>query len=291
VALAPLPPFQSVAVDYIKTSYGEHTTEWASTRASTVYMVSMVVSPFLGKAVDYFGRRDWLAIGGTALSIPVFLLLGQPSVEPFVPLLMLGCCYSVCAAALWPTVQLLVDMRMVGRANGIATSMQMLGIGICQIIIGALKDGNKELSKLAAPCCLGKGKDIGNTCFDDTGGGVVVPTCMPAKYGSCSDVKNAATGVEFKNSCQGTNYGPMLNFFVGMACAAMACAFVLKWLDRHEHALYIGRRDKIRAYAQKYQREPETEQDMADATRLVRQQLRAGGSARIPLLDADDVDA
>ena len=40
-------PWQAIAVDYIRTSYGNHPNEWASWRASMVYMVCMIVSPFL----------------------------------------------------------------------------------------------------------------------------------------------------------------------------------------------------------------------------------------------------
>ena len=36
--------------------------------------------------------------------------------------------------------QLLVEQRTVGTANGVATSVQMFGIGCCNIIVGYLKD-------------------------------------------------------------------------------------------------------------------------------------------------------
>ena len=36
------------------------------------------------------------------------------------------------------------NKKRVGTANGIATSMQMLGIGICNIIVGAMYDANKQ---------------------------------------------------------------------------------------------------------------------------------------------------
>lgn len=55
-------------------------------------------------------------------------------------MIMLGMSYSVCAAALWPSVQLLVPLRANGTANGVATSIQMLVIGICNIVVGTLED-------------------------------------------------------------------------------------------------------------------------------------------------------
>jgi len=112
----------------------------ASFRASLVYMMSMIVSPFLGAFVDWFGRRTSIALFGTSLTVPVFLLLAETSVDPVYSMIMLGIAYSVCAAALWPSVQLLVPIRTVGTANGVATSIQMLGIGICNVLVGVLRD-------------------------------------------------------------------------------------------------------------------------------------------------------
>jgi nitrate/nitrite transporter NarK len=37
-------------------------------------------------------------------------------------------------------VSVLVEERTVGTANGIATSMQMLGIGLCNVAVGIIKD-------------------------------------------------------------------------------------------------------------------------------------------------------
>eukprot|EP00605_Chrysophyceae_sp_TOSAG23-4_P002108 GSChrysophyteH1.ASY1.ANO1.2334.1 assembled CDS len=217
-------PWQAIAVDYIRTSYGNHPNEWASWRASMVYMVSMVVSPFLGAAVDWYGRRDWLTIAGTGLSIPVFIMLGNSHIEPVVPLLLLGVAYSVCAAALWPTLQILVDSKVVGRANGIATSMQMLGIGICNIIVG---------------------------------------------------------------HCQGTNYKPMLIFFTSMAGVALLLAIALKFIDRTDFALYLGIRDKKIAFRERYGREPETPEEMTEATLLAKMEMKGEtftDSTREPLI-------
>merc|ERR1711871_1617331 len=55
-------------------------------------------------------------------------------------MILLGTCYCICASSLWPSVQVLVEKHTVGTANGIATSMQMLGIGLCNIAVGVIKD-------------------------------------------------------------------------------------------------------------------------------------------------------
>eukprot|EP00937_MAST-01D_sp_MAST-1D-sp2_P006626 g6626.t1 len=272
-------PFMAVAVDFVHTQYGQHSTEWASTTSSSVYLVSLVVSPFLGAAVDYFGRRDYLALGGTMLSIPVFVMLMYSSVPPIVPLLLLGCCYSVCAAALWPTVQLIVPKRFVGRANGVATSMQMIGIGICNIITGTLKDNNKRKSPIAAPCCFNNNTFTypDNACFTTDVGND--PMCHANKHGSCGGL-----GLDSEYSaCVGTNYTPMLYFFIAMAVVAAVCAVYLKSLDRRERALYIGLRDKKRIYVEKTGREPETDDEMKEAERMARAVLGTASDDSDPL--------
>eukprot|EP00606_Chrysophyceae_sp_TOSAG23-5_P000960 GSChrysophyteH2.ASY1.ANO1.1040.1 assembled CDS len=277
-------PWQAIAVDYIRTSYGNHPNEWASWRASMVYMVSMIVSPFLGAAVDWYGRRDWLTILGTGASAPVFIMLGNSAIEPVIPLLLLGCCYSVCAAALWPTLQALVDSKVIGRANGIATSMQMLGIGICNIVVGSLKDNNKEPNPNSPGCCF----DAGNSqaCFSEDG------VCAPSKFGGCSAVSE--DGVDYNSSCQGTNYQPMLNFFTSMAFCALLLSMILKWLDRTDLALYIGIRDKKRIYLERNGVEPETKEEMEEATRLVKSHYSGEDvliqSSKEPLLAGDNFE-
>jgi MFS family permease len=100
----------------------------------------MCVSVALGAFVDWFGRRTPIAVIGTAMTLPTFYLLAYTSEDPVFSMVMLGISYSVCAAALWPSVQLLVPLSVSGTANGVATSVQMLGIGIANIVVGKLND-------------------------------------------------------------------------------------------------------------------------------------------------------
>ena len=105
--------------------------------------MSAIISPFLGRAVDHFGRRGYLAVLSTSLTLPVFLLLQYTTVNPSLPMVLLGLSYCGCAATLWPTIQMLVDDKVVGIANGIATCVQMFGIGVCNLVVGHLMDSNK----------------------------------------------------------------------------------------------------------------------------------------------------
>lgn len=134
-------PFMSIVKSYL-TDAKNLSAQSAGSIASIVYLMSAVVSPFLGRGVDYFGRRGYLAIAGTACVLPCFLLLTYTDVTPVLPMVLLGCAYCVCAAVLWPSVQFLVPAHVVGTANGLATSLQMFGIGICNLIVGHLMSVN-----------------------------------------------------------------------------------------------------------------------------------------------------
>ena len=142
-------PFMAIAKDLLadgingEGNYGL-TSQEAGSVTSIVYIMSMVFSPFLGRAVDYFGNRTILGIFGCFLGVPAFALLAYTSISPIVSMLLLGASYCVCAAVLWPSIQFLVDRKIVGTANGLATSMQMLGIGICNIVTGRLMDANTK---------------------------------------------------------------------------------------------------------------------------------------------------
>ena len=157
-------PFMAIAPDYLSHAklsgackhlktpseqhkcYNKAQTE-AGPYTSLVYLMSAIISPFLGRAVDYFGRRGSLAVLSTSLTIPVFLLLAHTDLNPALPMVLLGLSYCGCAAVLWPTIQYLVPEKVVGSANGIATSVQMLGIGLCNIAVGKLMDAEKGSAK------------------------------------------------------------------------------------------------------------------------------------------------
>lgn len=45
----------------------------------------------------------------------------------------MGIAYSVCAAALWPSVALLVDTDKLGTAYGLMTALQNLGLAVAPL--------------------------------------------------------------------------------------------------------------------------------------------------------------
>lgn len=44
----------------------------------------------------------------------------------------------------WPSIPLVVKDSVVGTAMGITTSMQMIGIGVCNLVVGFILGNEKE---------------------------------------------------------------------------------------------------------------------------------------------------
>ncbi|XP_060073694.1 major facilitator superfamily domain-containing protein 1-like [Ylistrum balloti] len=137
-------PFVADASEFIHVKY-KFDLKTSSYLAGAVYDVSMVVSPFLGGLIDIIGRRGILAVMCASLSIPVFGILAFTSVYPLVATLWLGMTYSFAAASLWPSIPLVVSPATVGTAMGLTTSMQMIGIGVSNLVVGQILGKNLHL--------------------------------------------------------------------------------------------------------------------------------------------------
>ncbi|CAK0867188.1 unnamed protein product [Prorocentrum cordatum] len=49
------------------------------------------------------------------------------------------------ASSLWPCIPIVVPMELVGTANGMATSVQMIGIALANMLVGVLQDASPEV--------------------------------------------------------------------------------------------------------------------------------------------------
>ncbi|XP_063962507.1 major facilitator superfamily domain-containing protein 1-like isoform X1 [Lytechinus pictus] len=142
-------PFVADASDFIQQKYGYSSDSTVPAYlAGAVYDASLLLSPFLGVLIDKFGMRGILALTCAIGTLPVFGLLAFTTVFPLVSTLWLGITYSFAAASLWPSIPLVVSQSTVGTAMGIATSIQMIGIGISNVVIGAiLGDTNSQTTQ------------------------------------------------------------------------------------------------------------------------------------------------
>eukprot|EP00794_Sanderia_malayensis_P013794 gene13794-15237_t len=133
-------PFVADASDFIQETF-HFSKRQSSYIAGAVYDVSMIFSPGMGIVIDYFGMRGILATSCSVLTIPVFGILSfTTAVHPLISMIWLGCTYSVAAASLWPSVPLVIEPAALGTALGIMTSVQMIGIGLCNFAIGGILD-------------------------------------------------------------------------------------------------------------------------------------------------------
>ncbi|ESO08291.1 hypothetical protein HELRODRAFT_92341, partial [Helobdella robusta] len=138
-------PFVADASKFIQDKYGYNQKD-ASYVSGAVYYLSMVLSPFLGYVVDIIGKREALTFACAILTTPVFILPAVTDLFPIILTLWLGLTYSLAAASMWPSIPLVVMQSAVGTAMGLVTSIQMIGIGLSNIIVGAIletKDQNK----------------------------------------------------------------------------------------------------------------------------------------------------
>ena len=97
------------------------------------FFISSLLVPFIGMAVDKFGKRGNLLIFSAFLGVITYILFMATS--PILPLILLGITYSIFASVLWPALTLIVPKNIVGIALGFATSLQNLGLVFFPMII------------------------------------------------------------------------------------------------------------------------------------------------------------
>ena len=112
----------------------------AATMMSIPYLISAVISPFLGFFVDMYGFRAVMATLAPLVLLGVHSTLGLTSINPAYPMVAQGLAYSVFAAALWPSVPYVVEEKSIGSAYGLLTAVQNGGLAVFPIVIGTILD-------------------------------------------------------------------------------------------------------------------------------------------------------
>ena len=107
---------------------------------SLIYFVAIPCVPLFGRLVDYFGQRTVFLLVSVMLMVPFNAYLEWTHFTPIPALVVAGMSYSMVASCLWPSICMTVRDEVVGSANGIATSIQMIGIGLSNLLVGFLKD-------------------------------------------------------------------------------------------------------------------------------------------------------
>jgi MFS family permease len=107
---------------------------------SIIIFASMVFAPFAGRFVDRFGRRASLMIFGSLMLIVAHLVLGLTDLAPRYPMIVLGAAFVLVPAAMWPSIPLIVNRRIVGTAYGVMTQIQNIGLFAFPKLNGALRE-------------------------------------------------------------------------------------------------------------------------------------------------------
>lgn len=142
---------------FFQTKWG-FSLEKADSVLSIISTFSAVASPFLGFGVDKIGFNVTWVLVASAVLCGDHLLLALTKVTPIAGMVIMGAGYSVCAAALWPTVALVMPSHQLGTAYGLMTAMQNLGLAVAPLAIGAVfkaSHSNYLLVELIFSGCAG----------------------------------------------------------------------------------------------------------------------------------------
>eukprot|EP00741_Cyanophora_paradoxa_P004824 tig00000829_g4681.t1 len=114
-------PFQAFSGKLLQLRYGLDL-EHADELTSVVALSSLLLSPPLGMLVDRIGRRADLVAAGTLALVPAFLAIYAARCSPLPFYCLIGACFALVPAALWPSLPILVPPEHVGSAFGIASA-------------------------------------------------------------------------------------------------------------------------------------------------------------------------
>ena len=166
-------PFRTFAIDFFTNKILAVHSGIAASEAikqagfcnSLLPMTAMVATPLFGLMVDKIGKRALFMMLGSALLMPVYLMMayltaaktvtfvlpwfsaGHLTLEHFtLPLLllvtmsMMGIVFSLIPAVMWPSVAYIVEQSRLGTAYALMTLIQQIGFFIMNLLIGKAND-------------------------------------------------------------------------------------------------------------------------------------------------------
>jgi MFS family permease len=128
-------PFQTFAVKFFIEAHGT-SREVGGFLSSMLTLFAMIATPIFGLWVDRVGKRALLMMFGSALLIPVYLMMAYTQVSLYVPMAMMGVAFSLIPAVMWASVAYLVEQSKLGTAYGVMTMLQNIGFGGFNLLIG-----------------------------------------------------------------------------------------------------------------------------------------------------------
>mgnify|MGYP005844556503 CR=1 FL=1 len=132
-------PFVKYAPDLLVNKFG-----MSAVRAGWIVSIlpfgTILFTPLFGSITDFRGKSATLMIYGSLLLVGVHLTFALTTVNPYIPMFVLGVAFSLIPAAMWPSVTKLVSESRLGSAYGLMFSVQNLGLWAFPILIGKVLD-------------------------------------------------------------------------------------------------------------------------------------------------------
>lgn len=132
-------PFIALGSKFFQTKWGFYPTK-ADAADSIVYVISAVLSPFIGLLVDNVGRNLVFLLVASIMVMFAHLAMALTFINLWIPMIILGIGYSIMCSALWPLVALVVPQHQLGTAYGVMQAIQNLGLAVTANLTGALVD-------------------------------------------------------------------------------------------------------------------------------------------------------
>lgn len=132
-------PFISIASKFFQTKWNYDSSK-ADAAASLVYIMSAILSPFIGLAVDKCGRNLIFLLIASILVMFAHFVMAVTIINLWIPTISLGLGYAIMCCALWPLVALVVPQHQLGTAYGVIQAVQNLGLAITSNLTGLLID-------------------------------------------------------------------------------------------------------------------------------------------------------
>lgn len=132
-------PFIALGSEFFQKKWGYDPSR-ADTVDSVIYMISAILSPFIGLTVDKIGRNlVFLLIAGLLVMVS-HMTMALTVINLWIPMIALGIGYSIMCSALWPLVALAVPQHQLGTAYGVMQAIQNLGLAVAANLTGYLVD-------------------------------------------------------------------------------------------------------------------------------------------------------
>ncbi|KAK9694943.1 hypothetical protein K7432_013226, partial [Basidiobolus ranarum] len=137
--------FLIISTQFMKFRYGK-SDAMAAYNSSIAQVVPIFVVPIVGLIFDRFGHRLFILLTSGVFLAICFGLLAYTHVNPIGPMVLFSISLALGPVAMISSIQLLVDVNMVGTALGIYKASNNIGSVILDITTGIIQDNTHKQS-------------------------------------------------------------------------------------------------------------------------------------------------